>query len=215
MTEIIRNIAPFPQPVPNKNPGGDCFACSLKAVIDGLFPERPIPFDAAWESFKVEAYGGGTVLSNTWPTMRRAIASIRDRGYDLQTRHDIALVAVDIETWSYTWGLSINEEEWSYRLEAWLSAGWLALAEVNFAGTGPITPNGYRSSADHFVCLDGQRHFWKPNLEFGGASLDHETHVVCSARGAYWINTADLLRKHGAAGLILVRKDETERRAAE
>lgn len=97
MSEIVRNVAVFRQPTPHKNPGGDCFACSLKAVVDALYPERPVPFDVAWEAFKVETYGGGKSLSNTWPTMRSAAYKLREHGYDLSVHHDIALAEVDVD----------------------------------------------------------------------------------------------------------------------
>lgn len=215
MTEILRNVAVFPQPSPPKNPGGDCFACSLKAAVDALYPDRPIPFNVVWEAFKVDAYGGGKVLSNTWTTMERAAQALVEHDYRLAVRHDIALATINLEYWSHSWGLPHEEGLWAYRLEAWLAAGWLALAEMNFAGAGPVTADGSRNGTDHFVCLDGQRHFWRAHATVQGASsLEHETHVVCSARGAYWIDTADLLRKHGVGAIILIRPQESNRRAA-
>ena len=216
MSEIIRNVAPFPQPSPAKNPGGDCFACTLKAVVDALYPERPIPFDAAWEAFKVEAYGGGKVLSNCWPTMESAVYALRGEGYDLAVRRDFALAEVDLEHWSYAWGVRVDENAWAYRLEAWLAAGWLASVEMNYAGVGPVDVARCRfNGTDHFACVDGQRHFWKESATVKGASsLEHETHVVCSARGAYWIDTGDLLWKHGVGAIYLVRRDVTARRPA-
>lgn len=212
---IIRNIAPFRQPSPAKNPGGDCFACSLKAVVDALYPERPVPFEVAWEAFKVETAGGGKALSNFWGTMERAARTLADHGYRFSIRRDVAFAEIDLDNWSYAWGLKIDEGLWADRLEAWLAAGWLALAEINFAGTGPVNADGTQNHTDHFVCLDGQRAFWKESsVVKGAASLEHETHVVCSAKGAYWIDTADLLRKHGAGAIMLMRRDVTDRRAA-
>lgn len=104
---------------------------------------------------------------------------------------------------------------WAYRLEGWLSAGWLAIAQMNYAGAGPVNANGTHNSPDHFVCLDGQRHFWQESAVVkGAASFEHETHVVCSAKGVYWIDTADLVKKHGVGAIMLIRRRETARRSA-
>lgn len=212
MSEILLGVKPLMQPQPHKNPSGDCFACALKAAIDHLYPERPVNFDAVWNAFKVTPYGGGEkVLSNTWPTMCIAAYALRDQGYDLDVHADIVTPQFEVDHHSHAWFRMHPTMEWAYRLEAWLAAGWLVLVEINYAGAGPYNQDGTSNNADHFVVLDGQRHFWK-RFETGGASLTHETHVVCSARGAYWIDTHDLMRKHGVAGLRLIRRDEREYR---
>lgn len=213
MTEIVRGIKPFPQPSPSKNPAGDCFACSLKAVIDGLFPDTPVAFEDAWEAWKGEAYGGGKVLSNTWPTCYHACYRMKALGYDIEVFRDLVIPHFDVDTWSHAWGASIPEWPWAYRMEAWLSAGWLALAEMNYAGAGHFTADGSMNHTDHFVAIDGQRQFWKKHPTLDAHSLSHETHVVCSAKGAYWIDTQTLLRRHGVAGLTLIRKDVRDRRS--
>lgn len=213
MAEILHNVAPFPQPSPKKNPGGDCFACSLKAAVDFLYPERPVPFDLAWDAWTCESSGGGVILSNTWPTLRTAVYALHAHGYRVEIRRDLVLPSFDVDTWSHAWWDCEPTGDWAYRLEAWLSAGWVALAEMNLAGSGRYTADGLVNHIDHFVILDGQRHFWQahPAID-GAATLDHETHVVCSARGSYWIRTQDLLRKHGVAGLTLLRRVEHPRR---
>lgn len=205
--EILRNVAPFMQPSPVKNPGGDCFACALTAAVRALFPDRPLDFGAAWDLFKEKDSSGNETLSHTWGSFERVVWKLRALGYPIEQRHDIVTPRVDLRHWSHPWWFSIPDDEWAYRLEAWLAAGWIAFAEMEHDGKGPYTAQGYVNVIDHFVVLDGQRHFWKRFDGDGSASLEHETHVVCSARGPYWIRTRDLLLKHGVAGLSLVRVD--------
>lgn len=207
MIEVFRGVAPFPQPSPARNPGGDCFACALTAAVRALYPEHPIAFEAAWDAFKAKNSSGDEVVSNSWGSFERAVWRLRELGYALELRHDIVTPRVDLRHWSHAWWFAIPDDEWAYRLEAWLAAGWIALAEMDFDGKGPYTPEGYVNSIDHFVVLDGQRHLWKRLEHTSGSALEHETHVVCSARGAYRMRTHDLLLKHGVAGLTLVRAD--------
>lgn len=207
MREVLRGIEPFPQPQPKRNPGGDCFACAMTAIVRAEYPERPIPFDQVWETWRVETVGGDMALSNGWPTCWTAGHRLGD-GYKMECRYDLVRPETDISTWSHAWGhMTAPQEEWSHRLEAWLAAGWLAMAEVNFAGSGPYAADLRANATDHFVVLDGIRHYWKPHTAVSGAwSLEHEAHVVCSARGRYWIDVRDLLLKHGANGLFLMRR---------
>lgn len=211
--QICLNVEPFRQPSPNRNPGGDCFACALTAAVRFFYPDQPVAFDTVWETFMVECAGGGKSLSNTWPTMQRAPYRLKEHGYPLDVHVDIVRPTFDTK-WSHGWWQFLPDGEWSYRMEAWLSAGWLALAEMNYAGKGPVNPDGTVNDPDHFVLLDGQRHFWKEHPTLPAVSLSHETHVVCSAKGAYWIDTRALLARHGVAGVTLVRPSVRERRSA-
>ena len=205
--EVLRGIAPFPQPQQKRNPGGDCFACAMTAVVRAEFPDRPIQFEQVWEAWKVEASDGSKVLSNSWPTCWTAAHALGD-DYRMECRYDLVRPETRMEWFSQAWGqVMAPEEEWSYRLEAWLSAGWLAMVEVNLSGGGPFTEDLRHNVTDHFIVLDGMRHYWKAHEAVSGAwSLKHDAHVVCSARGCYWIGVRDLLLKHGANGLFLMRR---------
>src|SRR6185312_15435470 len=178
MSEILLGVRRFPQPIPHKNAGGDCFACALTAAVNFLFPEKPVAFDDVWNCFLVQASDGKPLLSNCWPTMYRAICELRSRGYAIEHRRDIVLPVFDVDTWSHSWWHAEPTHEWACRLEAWLSAGWVALAEMNLDGKGLFNADGTMNAIDHFAVLDGQRHYWKkhPTVE-GAASLSHETHV--------------------------------------
>jgi len=156
----------------------------------------------------VETSGGGRVLSNSWPGMRAALyASIAQFG-QLEILSDIIDLKFEPEVWSHAWFGGVSPSVgYSNRLEAWLRAGYVAFSEINFAGEGPVVNGGWNTT-DHFILIDGVRHYWRPHqIVKGAASAESDVHVVCSARGAYWIDTRDLTFKHGAAGWWLARKD--------
>lgn len=205
MKEVLLGVKQFPQPSPKKNPGGDCFACALKAVVDHFYPDDPIPFDDAWNAWMRESMGGGKVLSNVWPTLHSAIYSLPDR-YRLEREYDLPIGSVNIERYSHAWGLGISSTDWAHRMEAWLSAGWVAMIEMELEGHGPMRGE-YVNHTDHFAVVDGIRHYWKPHDHVqGAATLMHDAHVVCSARGSSWKEVGNLIWKHGVAGLFLVRR---------
>jgi hypothetical protein len=208
MREFLLGIQPFPQPSPHKNPGGDCFACALTAALRHLFPERPLEFEVAWNYFMAEVYKSDQKqLNNTWPGMRRAMYQANSDGYRMSITSDIVRPNFDAEKWSHAWFQFVPVPEYTRRLEAYLRAGWVAVAEINYAGVGPSTPDGKLNGTDHFVLLDGVKWEWVP-FESGGGFHREYVHVVCSAKGPYWIQTHDFLVKHGAAGWWLVRREE-------
>lgn len=212
MSEILLGVQRFEQPIPKRNPGGDCFACSLKAAVDFLYPDKPIDFNLAWEAFEVKTISGATTLSNCWRTMAwTAPHALHDHGYNLEVHRDIISPKTDLDHWSHSWGFRVDEQQWAKRLEAWLSAGWVAIAECAIDPLPAVTPTGYKNHTDHFIVLDGQRSFWQEHGN-GCASLTHETHVICSARGSYWLDTSELLNMHGVNALVLLRHSSYERR---
>lgn len=210
MSEILLGVKHFPQPSPSRNPGGDCFACSLKAAVDFLYPEKPVDFNQVWEAFETTTVSGNKALSNSWPMMSWA-APHNLEGYRLDVHRDIIMPMPDLDHWSYSWGFRVNEQEWAKRLEAWLSAGWVAIAEQSYQ-PAPSGPPNKQNWTDHFVVLDGQRSFWQESKDGMSASLQHETHVVCSGKGSYWIDTSDLLHLHGVNALVLLRRSNYPRR---
>lgn len=218
--EILLGVKQFQQPLPKRNPGGDCFACSLKAAVDYLYPDKPLDFNTSWEAFLVPSYSGGKdgasekkVLSNCWRTMAWTAPHALD-DYNIEVHRDIVMPLPDLDNWSYSWGFRVHEQEWAKRLEAWLSAGWVAIAECSLDPTPAVTEKGRINHTDHFVVLDGQRSFWQESSVVSGASsLEHETHVVCSARGSKWFKTWDLINLHGVNALVLLRKRDYPRRA--
>lgn len=213
MREFCHGIAPCPQPSPARNPGGDCFACALTAVMAHLFPEDPPAFDRVWEWFKTN-YLGETekrALCNTWHGMGNAISEAHRDGYDVEHLVDGIVPLPDFARSPAPFGMEINEQDYAYRLEGWLRSGWLALTEIEQhpTGKGPWRSDGYRRSVNHFVVIDGVRYGWEYEGEAGSrfGSMRFYARVVCSASGAYWIRVSDLLASHGAAAWRLVRRD--------
>lgn len=209
MKEFCLNITPFMQPKPTRNKGGDCFACSVTAGLRHLFPERPVEFETAWNYFMAETMGGSKQLNNTWTGMRRALYEADSDGYGMTILSDIVRPTYDTERFSHNWWGFVPDYEYTRRLEGWLRGGWVAFAEINHEGAGPVTPEGKLNHPNHFVLVDGAREVWEPSLAVSGArTLLHYVHVVCSAKGAYWIPAYDWLVKHGAAAWWLARRDE-------
>ena len=58
MTEVCHGIERVAQPVPARNPGGDCFACAATAGLRFLYPEHEIKLDDVWDMFVVEYHDG-------------------------------------------------------------------------------------------------------------------------------------------------------------
>jgi hypothetical protein len=218
---INRGVKVFRQPSPSRNPGGDCFACALTAGLRALYPDREVDFAKVWEFWQyeqTELNGDKRVLlSNTWNGARRALASARVEGFDLEIQADIVVPNYsDPEQWAHTFYSQSPGYDWARRLEAWLSAGWLALSVINYAGNPGRGEwkDGYRISDDHFVLLDGVRSFWRKHEKVeGGSTLIYAIHVVCSAKGEYWIDLDDLLEIHGAGAWWLFRREQHEREA--
>ena len=207
MTQILLGVKPFLQPSPSRNPGGDCFACSLKAVVDHLYPDRPVSFDHAWEAFQVTSHDGSPVLANSWATMSwSAPHNLSEHGYSFEVHRDIVYPTIDLEHYSHSYGFPVDDQEWSKRVEAWFSAGWVAIVEQSYKLQPPTTPDGKKNWTDHFVVLDGQRSFWQKSKDGTSSRLEHETHVVCSAKGEYWIKTSTLLHMHGVNAVVLLRR---------
>jgi len=109
-------------------------------------------------------------------------------------------------TWKFMPGM-----DYTYRLEGYLRSGWMILTEIDFKGQGPVTKDGYQNDTDHFVIIDGVKYCWEDNYDETGkwmsTSLESYIHVVCSVKGTYWIKQRELLRKYGAVGWIMVRKE--------
>ena len=219
MIEFCHSIEEYLQPSPSKNSGGDCFACCLTAVLKHFYPEENVDFNRVWDYFKTN-YAGETekrALRNTWAGMYDAIIEAnRDEkhNFKLEYRREYVYPKIDLDWWSHCFGIEQSVEECGYHLEAWLKAGWIVLAEIQYNPTGRYgrTSDGKVQSNDHFIIIDGIKMGWwwtKEPIEHG--SLKVEAHVVCSGRGKYWIDYKELLESHGVGAWILVRKDLKER----
>jgi hypothetical protein len=224
MTQVCHNVIEYLQPHQKRNPGGDCFACATTAIIKHLFPEKEVDFDKIWSAWKcAQDTKGNKVLSNTWHGLQQVFPALSwddQYGGPFKTEQRIFFPypRFDFRNYSCTFGVSaslnnLQEQEWAYGVEAYLAAGWIGMVEINMHGIEETKWN-QMSHSDHFVVIDGQRHFWHyTDHEYDGkkswsGTLKHETHVVCSAKGPYWISTRELLAKHGAGAVYFVRRDQ-------
>lgn len=229
MLSFCHGIAVFPQPSPARNPGGDCFACSVTATLRHIYGAEAPTFDQVWESFQrtVQFVRNGEVaqqtqLENTWDGYRGAFYNLIEYvgRFDIQT--DFAARGVPQfghdSGESMAWWPMVDESQWARRLDAWLRGGWYAFASIrldpNPTGEWLMTDDGPRRvSTDHFVVLDGVRSGWRRRVCPDGmkcGTLVHQVHVVCSARDgrAYWIDVDTFLREHGAGAWWLIRPGE-------
>ena len=208
---VLLGVQPFMQPSPTKNPGGDCFACATTAMLHHLYPERPPSFEQVWDYWLQEDRGHGRTLANTWYFARQAFYNGHRDGYRVEVMSDFVQPRYDPERGSHPWWNVIPEFTWARRLEAFLCAGWVAFAFINVAGSGPFDAEMRFNSPDHFVLIDGIGYADEVlSRDESGKPRSWRTtewvHVVCSAKGAYWIRVSDLLVKHGASALWLVRR---------
>lgn len=210
------------QPSPSRNPGGDCFACAVKMVVDYYYPEKPIDFNKVWECFesdgKCSFVGCGREsskhLRNNWSGMYSAFQELYVLDYEFDWQVDIVVPEIRESTFSHSFGWSVPEMQWHRRVTNWLAAGWLILIEMSYdaANYADMTLKNHKHwSTDHFAVIDGQREFWhdypkKEDGSYAGAIGKHETHVVCSGKGPYWIDTGDLHYYHGVNAFYAVRR---------
>lgn len=207
VVEVLLEVEPFLQPSPTKNIGGDCFACALTAALRWLYPERPVDFETAWGYWNhQQKHGGGETLGNTWFATRTALYAAHSDGYRMEIENDFVQPLWAPEQWDHAWWSSFPTHRYALRLEGWLRGGWVAFANINYGGSGPMAPDGLLYDTDHFILLDGIKTYWKP-AESGGATKTHELHVVCSVKGAYWTDLQMFLRLHGAGAWWLARRD--------
>jgi hypothetical protein len=206
--EYIQNIEPFMQPHPKRNLGGDCFACALTAGLRFLNPDKVVDFNKVWEYFLFEHSEGKKTLNNTWSGMQSAIIEASRDQFRVQGRTYIIRPEFNLNINSNNWWRFFPTPEYSMILEGLLRSGWVVFTNINFAGDGPINHEGKLNHNDHFVIVDGVKTAWEKNPSIEWArTLKYYVHVVCSAKGAYWINLDDWLIKHGAAGWILMREE--------
>lgn len=208
MNEICLGVTPVTQPAPARNKGGDCFACALTAALRWIHQDPTIPFDVCWELFLVESAGGSRVLSNSWSGLRSALYASIERFGAIEIVADMPKPQFDPEESGWCWFQAMAPEvEYARLLEGYLRSGFVAFTEMEFAGRGPVVAGKWNTN-DHFALIDGVRSYWKPVAAVPGASSHTtEVHVVCSARGAYWIDTREFLFKHGGGAWWLARKD--------
>jgi hypothetical protein len=202
--EYCQGIKAFPQPVPVKTPGGDCFACAMTAALRHLFPEQPPTFEQAWDYFMQEQNGSRT-LWHSWPGIPKAMHNA-GQDYPVQVHTEIVMPPAAKPDWgTYAWYQWLPGRDYIIRLEAYLRAGWVVFTEIDMHGRGPVVGQGF-NAVNHVVLLDGVREVWEPSAS-GHKSLNSYIHVICSATGEYWVPQGDFHFKYGGAGWALMRRE--------
>lgn len=139
-------------------------------------------------------------VSCTWNGMQDAIWRARADGWPVEMHIDMVTPEFDPRRWGYGWPVVWAGDDYVYRLEAWLAAGWVALTVVDLDGRGPIIDGALLNSTDHFLVLDGARIGWQER-DGGGASQVVEVHVVDSSG-------RNITGGYGGTPWLLVRRDE-------
>lgn len=221
---VCHEVQRFPNPLPHRNPGGDCFACAAYAIVRHFYGDAAPSFSDVWEAFLHPNQRGRTDQTYpscaNYPGYKDALERIRTAdGRGLEVRNHLTRPEYNVDQWEASFYWRIPYQEWWHDLHAYLSAGWVAIAHVNQAGIGPVTPCGRGDGSlcytqtDHILVIDGARRFHYEefeNGEFKLGSLEYEVHVVDSANSKNttgWHPVHDWLIRHGASGLHMVRPD--------
>jgi hypothetical protein len=193
------------QPRPVKNEGGDCFACALMAILCHLFPESPPSFDEVFNYF-VEKYANSdkTHVGCVWFGFKNAVDRAKENGVNIEIKNDFIQPKFNPEIHTHCFWTYSPVHEWSERLEKILTEGWIAVSAIDYGGNGPVDCAGRINQDNHFIVIDGCKCIKPQNT----GMWRYEAHVVCSVKGDYWIDTNELLRKHGAAALWLIRRNK-------
>lgn len=176
----------------------DCLDC----------PPPPGLLDRVRETaIKLREQDNAPPTSNNWMGMDKAIWSARSNGWEVEVTYDMVIPQFDPRKWGYGWPIVWAGNAYAQRLEAWLSAGWVALTVCDLDGRGPII-DGKLNSTNHFLVLDGARTYWKQR-EDGVTSQASEVHVVDSSTRDItgWRDAREWERMYGGTPWMLVRRD--------
>lgn len=173
-------------------PGGDCGACVLGGLL-GM---------SVKDAYTLNETGEQPL---SWTTMRQALFEARSRGLVDRLLDDVPFWPSyeAVAAWgSPGWGCNL---EWFGRVRMAIDAGYYGVAQINFAGQGPLAEH------DHWVMICGAREvtvpMTGPNMPRGAARIDQEVLVSCSASNVagYWIEARALLKTKGGYNLLLAR----------
>ena len=203
---LCHNIEAFPQPKPDKNEGGDCFACAFLAALRFLYPEKSFTFEEIeqvfWVTHQADHINKGvpyTCLNNTWGTYPHVFKQAVERfGLDgFSHRFHFEGPPLNIEREFYAWNRCCSQYKnyWD-ALQKIIASGGVCYTSINLDGVGPWS-NGRWTDPDHMVLFDGVRER-RETYANGGGMHHREIHIVCSARGNSWKSVHDLLDLYGA-----------------
>lgn len=208
----LAGVSQVAQPSPNLNPGGDCYACASLAIIKHLFPEEAegltVADAAAW--WKDKDSSGNEVAGNLFFRGRQALHGSRLPVEVHEDQFTPSPNQYNDGCWPIYW-----PNAFSQRVEAYLSAGWVGLVNMHFAGASlgllpdRKRPDGrpMRTAPDHMVVLDGHRQYWQRSEPGATSAAGHtDLHIVCSVRGPYWIASDVWVEMHGGIAIWWVRR---------
>lgn len=204
---------PHPQPSPSRNPGGDCFACATFAIVRHLLPGQHCEdFHSIWERYQFEYEPNPDVTpgpnspthytQNDWLGYGRVLTKLGEE-YGISHRYELIPPDYEPQRRNAPWFAGYLTS-WHNALAAHINAGHVLMGSIRFSATGQRHRGGLHDT-DHAILVDGWRTVWRPVGAVPGARRqDIEYHVVCSARGAYWIDQDELVWCHGFGAWIAV-----------
>lgn len=215
--EVCLGVAPFTQPSPARNPGGDCYACATYSLLRHFRPDSAETFDGVWNRYRFYAedapgvtYPEGTerwYTDNTW-TGYGKVLTLLGKEYGLSHKYELIPPDYNVERRSAPWFTGYLTS-WHDALAAHIDAGHLLFTSIRFSPSGQRQRGGLHDT-DHAILIDGYRLVWVPAGIPGSLAQVIEYHVVCSARGAYWIDQDTLVWCHGFSSWIAVSGDAHE-----
>lgn len=217
--EIFLNVKQFPQPYPVKNQGGDCFACAFTAAFKHLFPEKDILFDNVFDYFKTTYYNSDKeCLDNCWCGYTRMLNNAINDGLNIEYKTDIIYPDFsETNRFPYSWFKFNVRSKMFEKIFNLLSEKNLLIFTIDNGGRGPVyydfnDNRYYNNSTNHLVLVDGIKSCWEPieNLDNDCKAFHYYIHVVCSAKGCYWVKLDDFIDKYGAAAWWQIRRNDNE-----
>jgi hypothetical protein len=209
--ETLLGVKRVAQPKRRINAAGDCFACATAAVVNYLCPRhKPLTVKQAWKLFEGQDSSGNRTTNNTWRGIEHALVRARhDLGRPIETKTLLSHVPAFEGRWGGGYCFPWQEAGTFYaeHLEAWLSAGWVAITIIDHDGNGLFDEELRVRGGDHFVVLDGARLGWGVGPHEG--AYDGEIHVVCSSKTNLtgWHHAQTFERRHGGMEWLLARRD--------
>ena len=138
--EIKLGVKPFPQPLPTRNPGGDCFCCAFTAGVNYFYPEKPISFDEMYECFMCKDTKGNPALANGWIQYKKTFEMLNEKGYNFANKPNIVLPDFSmVDTWSYSWYQFNNHHVFFGRVWELLSNDYLLIFNIDDDGKGSLS----------------------------------------------------------------------------
>ena len=205
---FCHNIERFPQPIPTKSDGGDCFACAMLAALRWLYPERSLTFDEVWDTYVLtQENEDGTsfeYMGNSWGSYPKVLENAKQK----LSLNDFRWRQNQCYPTFTSWGndaANWNRDNSQYglyweKMKDDLHNGGVIFISINMDGEGPWK-NGRWNETDHVVLVDGVRRNTVPlNIPSipGAARIEWEVHVICSRDKGGWKTIHEFLDLHGA-----------------